>query len=189
MKRLIILFYLFPLIIFSQYSLGLTDIKSINSKMTFQKVMLENGFSKTSHITDSTRWSTLVYENETETQKAIMFLENDRMVSYRIAFKDPKGKWPSLDKRWVKAQTIVEYDYSWESYKKLVDEIKTSLDFEFIYEYKKWDEIYYTLNKDDEKTKNLVIGFYNHAEGGGILNYWWDVGVIQVKCRTCFRKR
>ena len=46
MKRLILFLFIFPLIIFSQENLSLNDILTIDSKESFLKVVIENGYSE-----------------------------------------------------------------------------------------------------------------------------------------------
>ena len=50
MRIFLFLLIFVPLLSFNQSKLDLRDLKSISSKSTFQKVVLENGFSKNSAI-------------------------------------------------------------------------------------------------------------------------------------------
>ena len=58
MKQLLLILFFFPLLIYSQESLLFYDIKQINSKQMFLKVVLENGFEKN---VEKTKDSELVY--------------------------------------------------------------------------------------------------------------------------------
>ena len=90
MKKILLAFLLIPLIISSQNNLDLALIETINSKKNFQKVMIENGFQKIYSIDDSTRFSSIRYENETKTIQADILMESGNLLSFAFIFKDQK---------------------------------------------------------------------------------------------------
>jgi len=198
MKQLLLIFFCVPFLIYSQYSLDLSQIESIYSKGTFQKVMLENGFKKRSSGDLSSlgrpNRSYITYENKTETIQANVdlwmekvFGMDSEVLSFNFEFKDPNGKWSDFgyisDKyyaRYDRPERRKEVNKEWNVYNKIVNSIKTSSEFRYIYENEKknYEAIYYNFNSSNEDMKNMVIGYYNAPKGS--YNYYEQVGVIKV---------
>lgn len=177
MKKILLAFLLIPLIISSQNNLDLALIETINSKKNFQKVMIENGFQKIYSIDDSTRFSSIRYENETKTIQADIFMESGNLLSFAFIFKDPKGNWPGLKYR------NNDFVSSWALYKKIVKQIKSTSEFKFIDDrYEDYDAIYYVFNgiEGGLNMDSASIGYYTSPNGGNKGNdLYWDVGIIQ----------
>ena len=137
-----------PLLSFNQSKLDLRDLKSISSKSTFQKVVLENGFSKSS-VED---WRLSYGYN----------LDKD--------YQDPKDYRASTWAFFYLNETYYE-DFmfrffkpnleSEKSYRKIVRQIQSSCNFHSIEEYSDYDIIYYGC--PGAKFKG-VIGYFEFED-------------------------
>ena len=145
MRIFLFLLIFVPLLSFNQEKLDLRDLKSISSKSTFQKVVLENGFSKVPEI----EWK-LTYGYD---------LDKD--------FSDPDdyraSTWASF---YYSDETFMFQFYKLDmdsemSYKRIVRQIQSSCNFHSIDEGSDYDIIYYGC--PGAKFKG-VIGYYDHGE-------------------------
>ena len=132
-----------PLLSFNQSKLDLRDLKSISSKSTFQKVVLENRFSK---LDEKNGLLTYGYN-----------LEKD--------FSTPDN---SLAATWAFFQSNETFEFvffktnldSENTYYKIVSEIQSSCNFHSIVERSDYDIIYYGC--PGAKFKG-VIGYYDEG--------------------------
>jgi len=145
-----------PLLSFNQSKLELRDLKSISSKSTFQKVVLENGFSKNSAI------------------------EYKLSYGYNLNkdFSDPSdyraSTWANF---YYSDETFLFQFYKLDSnsemsYKRIVRQIQSSCNFHSIDEGSDYDIIYYGC--PGAKFKG-VIGYYDDGD---------DALIIQTKLPT-----
>ena len=156
MRIFLFILILSPLLSFNQSKLDLRDLKSISSKSTFQKVVLENGFSKNSAIEYK-----LSYGHN---------LDKD--------FSDPSdyraSTWASF---YYSDETFLFQFYKLDSdsemsYNRIVRQIQSSCNFHSIDENSDYDIIYYGC--PGAKFKG-VIGYYDDGD---------DALIIQTKLPT-----
>ena len=145
MRIFLFILILLPLLSFNQEKLDLRDLKSISSKSTFQKVVLENGFSKNPDVD----WK-LNYGHD---------LNKD--------FSDPDdyqaSTWASF---YYSNETFMFQFYklnleSEMSYNSIVRQIQSSCNFHSIDERSDYDIIYYGC--PGAKFKG-VIGYYDDGD-------------------------
>ena len=147
MRIFLLILILSPLLSFNQKKLDFRDLKSISSKSTFQKVVLENGFSKNSAI----EWKMSYGHN----------LDKD--------FSDPSdyraSTWASF---YYSDETFMFQFYKLDpdsemSYNRIVRQIQSSCNFHSIYENSDYDIIYYGC--PGAKFKG-IIGYYDDGNDG-----------------------
>ena len=145
MRIFLFLLILSPLLSFNQEKLDLRDLKSISSKSTFQKVVLENGFSKNSAV----EWKLNYGYN----------LDKD--------FSDPDdyqaSTWASF---YYSNETFMFQFYklnleSEMSYNRIVRQIQSSCNFHSIDENSDYDIIYYGCPGARFKG---IIGYYDDGD-------------------------
>ena len=144
MRIFLFLLIFVPLLSFNQSKLDLRDLKSISSKSTFQKVVLENGFSKNSAI----EWK-LVYGYN---------LNKD--------FSDPDDYQASTWAFFYSNETFSFQFYklnleSEMSYNRIVRQIQSSCNFHSIDENSDYDIIYYGCPGARFKG---IIGYYDDGD-------------------------
>ena len=145
MRLFLFILILLPLLSFNQEKLDLRDLKSISSKSTFQKVVLENGFSKVPEI----EWK-LTYGHN---------LDKD--------FSDPDDYRASTWASFYYSDETFKFQFykldmdSEMSYNRIVRQIQSSCNFHSIDEGSDYDIIYYGC--PGAKFKG-VIGYYNNGE-------------------------
>ena len=146
MRIFLFLLIFVPLLSFNQSKLDLRDLKSISSKSTFQKVVLENGFSKSS-VED---WELSYGYN----------LDKD--------FSDPSDYRASTWASFYPYTETFQFQFyklaldSEMSYNKIVRQIQSSCNFHSIDEGSDYDIIYYGC--PGAKFKG-VIGYYDKGDG------------------------
>tara|TARA_B100001250_G_scaffold228846_1_gene196441 strand:+ start:204 stop:665 length:462 start_codon:yes stop_codon:yes gene_type:complete len=139
MKQLLLILFFFPLLIYSQANLSFYDIKQINSKQMFLKVVLENGFQKSS---DDWRLS----------------------YGYNLTKKD-EGNTATT---WASFYTSKEFRFDFykanlESvriYERIVQKIQTSCEFKKVRQEDSYDAIYYSC------PGSKYIGWIGYYEDG-----------------------
>ena len=147
MRIFLFLLIFVPLLSFNQSKLDLRDLKSISSKSTFQKVVLENGFSKSS-VED---WELSYGYN----------LNKD--------FSDPSDYQASTWASFYPYTETFQFQFyklaldSEMSYNKIVRQIQSSCNFHSIDERTDYDIIYYGCPGARFKG---VIGYYDKGDGG-----------------------
>ena len=146
MRIFLFILILSPLLSFNQEKLDLRDLKSISSKSTFQKVVLENGFSKSS-VED---WELSYGYN----------LNKD--------FSDPSDYRASTWASFYPYNETFQFQFykldldSEMSYNKIVRQIQSSCNFHSIDERTDYDIIYYGCPGARFKG---VIGYYDKGDG------------------------
>ena len=146
MRIFLFLLIFVPLLSFNQSKLDLRDLKSISSKSTFQKVVLENGFSKSS-VED---WELSYGYN----------LNKD--------FSDPSDYRASTWASFYPYNETFQFQFykldldSEMSYNKIVRQIQSSCNFHSIDERTDYDIIYYGCPGARFKG---VIGYYDKGDG------------------------
>lgn len=146
MRIFLFLLIFVPLLSFNQSKLDLRDLKSISSKSTFQKVVLENGFSKSS-VED---WELSYGYN----------LNKD--------FSDPSDYRASTWASFYPYTETFQFQFyklaldSEMSYNKIVRQIQSSCNFHSIDERTDYDIIYYGCPGARFKG---VIGYYDKGDG------------------------
>ena len=145
MRIFLFLLIFVPLLSFNQSKLDLRDLKSISSKSTFQKVVLENGFSKSS-VED---WELSYGYN----------LNKD--------FSDPSDYRASTWASFYPYNETFQFQFykldldSEMSYNKIVRQIQSSCNFHSIDERTDYDIIYYGCPGARFKG---VIGYYDKGD-------------------------
>ena len=140
MRIFLFLLIFVPLLSFNQEKLDLRDLKSISSKSTFQKVVLENGFSKMFADEYSINYGYNLNKTEAVAETWAVYYPYTDVFSFQFA-KDAYG----LDKH----------------YERIVREIQSSCTFHSIDEGSSYDIIYYGC--PGAKFKG-VIGYYDDGD-------------------------
>ena len=144
MRIFLFILILSPLLSFNQTKLGLWDLKSISSKSTFQKVVLENGFSKNDE-------QNLMLRYGHNLQKNFSNLENSRASA-----------WAYFDKS-NETFEFIFFKYNIDSqntYNEIVLDIQSSCNFHSIDEKSDYDIIYYGC--PGAKFQG-IIGYYDEG--------------------------
>ena len=147
MRIFLFILIISPLLSFNQEKLDLRDLKSISSKSTFQKVVLENGFSKNSAI----QWKLQYGYN----------LNKD--------FSDPNDYEASTWGDFYYSDETFRFQFyklnleSEMSYNRIVRQIQSSCNFHSIDERTDYDIIYYGCPGARFKG---VIGYYDNGDNG-----------------------
>ena len=148
MRIFLFLLIFVPLLSFNQSKLDLRDLKSISSKSTFQKVVLENGFSKASVDDWRVQYGYNLDkdyqdpEDYTASTWAAFVLSGASSGDFMFSFFKPNLE-------------------SEMSYKRIVRQIQSSCNFHSIEEYPDYDVIYYGC--PGAKFKG-VIGYFESGD-------------------------
>ncbi|MED5354285.1 MAG: hypothetical protein VX573_00545, partial [Bacteroidota bacterium] len=125
MKQLLLILFFFPLLIYSQANLSFYDIKQINSKQMFLKVVIENGFQKSSSS------------------------ENSISYGYNLTKKDTGNEastWANYytNSNWFNFKFYAANSESSRIYENIVKIIQRDCEFKKVDEYDSYDVIYYS---------------------------------------------
>jgi hypothetical protein len=143
MRLFLFILILLPISSFNQEKLDLRDLKSISSKSTFQKVVLENGFSKSysSNSYGAYGYKLDKSDNENHLAHAWAYFNDYEIFTFTFQFFD--------------------FNDTRETYNKIVSQIQSSCSFHSIDESDGYDIIYYGCPGSRFKG---IIGYYDNGE-------------------------
>ena len=141
MRIFLFILILLPFSSFNQEKLDLRDLKSISSKSTFQKVVLENGFSKNSAVEWKLNYGYKLDKN---------FSDPDKYQAVT---------WASF---YYSNETFMFQFYNQEPYNRIVRQIQSSCNFHSIDERTDYDIIFYGCPGARFKG---VIGYCDNGDG------------------------